>query len=285
MNKIGKPSGPEQPDVRTEYPDPQAAARAPGPGATDRPGFDLGGSVSDATAGTGLGAGDDASENPLDRGIPGHRTRTELGLPRFSGAVRERQGEAMPENFVEGTELEGREAFLAGENAALRDRLLRALAEVENTKHQAERTGSDARQYAVLEFARGMLGVADNLQRAIAAAEGQQRWATEDAPLIEGVRATERMLESTFERFGVQKLSPLGNPFDPNLHEAVMQVDDASSPPGTVAKVLEDGYTLHDRLVRPARVAIVGRYSNSSIAREAVAPGFVQHRGSPNHHR
>ena len=137
----------------------------------------------------------------------------------------------MLENFIDGTELETRESLLTAENATLRDRLLRALAEVENTRRQAERTASDARQYAVLELAREMLGVADNLQRAIAAAENQQHRLTEDAPLIQGVRATERMLESAFERFSIRKISALAAPFDPNLHEAVMEVDDASSPP------------------------------------------------------
>ena len=88
MNKIGKRVGAEQPNVLTEYPDPQAAARAPEAGAIDRPGFDLGGSVSDATAGTGLGMGENAAENRLDRGLLGHRARTKLSLPRFSGAVK-----------------------------------------------------------------------------------------------------------------------------------------------------------------------------------------------------
>ena len=190
----------------------------------------------------------------------------------------------MPESFVEGTDLKDSEAILTGENAALRDRLLRALAEVENTRRQAERTASDARQYAVLEFARGMLEVSDNLKRAIAAAEGEQHQAAEDAPLIQGVRATERMLESTFERFSIRKIPALAAPFDPNLHEAVMEVDDTSSRPGTVAKALEDGYTLHGRLIRPARVAIVRRRSNSSKARDAEAPGFTLQKDSPNYH-
>ena len=190
----------------------------------------------------------------------------------------------MQENFIDGPELEARETLLSTENAALRDRLLRALAEVENTRRQAERTASDARRYAVLELAREMLGVADNLQRAIAAAEGQQHRLAEDASLIEGVRAIERMLESTFERFSIRKISALAAQFDPNLHEAVMEVDDASSPPGTVAKVFEDGYTLHGRLIRPARVAIVRRRSNSSKVRDAEAPGFTLQKASPNYH-
>ena len=174
--------------------------------------------------------------------------------------------------------------MLTAENAALRDRLLRALADVENTKRQAERSASDARQYAVLEFAREMLGVADNLQRAIAAAESQLGRSAEDAPLIQGVLATERMLESTFERFGVRKITSIGTSFDPNIHEAIMEVDDASSAPGTVTKVFEDGYTLHNRLGRPARVAIVRRRSNSPKVRDTETLGFVPQSNPPNYH-
>jgi molecular chaperone GrpE len=146
---------------------------------------------------------------------------------------------------------------LAVENAALRDQLLRALADVENTRRQAERSKADSRKYSIAEFAREMLGVSDTLQRAIGAAESQDRPA--DAPLLEGVRATERMLAGVFERFGLRKIAPLGEPFDPNSHEAMMEVDDASRAPGTVATVLEDGYAIHDRLLRPARVAVVRR--------------------------
>jgi hypothetical protein len=75
----------------------------------------------------------------------------------------------------------------------------------------------------------------------------------------EGVRATERLLEHTFSRFGIQKIDALGKPFDPTLHEAMMEVDDPSQPPGTVVRVAEDGYKIHDRLVRPARVFVVKR--------------------------
>jgi molecular chaperone GrpE len=82
--------------------------------------------------------------------------------------------------------------------------------------------------------------------------------------LIEGVRATERMLEQLLERFGIRKIEALGQAFDPNRHEAVMQVDDAERPPGTVAQVIQDGYTIHDRLLRPARVIVSRRTGPSS---------------------
>ena len=106
------------------------------------------------------------------------------------------------------------------------------------------------RKYAIADFARELLAVADNLQRTIAAASRHSPETVEDQALIEGVRATERLLEHTFSRFGIQKIDALGKPFDPTLHEAMMEVDDPSQPPGTVIRVAEDGYKIHDRLLR-----------------------------------
>jgi molecular chaperone GrpE len=150
-------------------------------------------------------------------------------------------------------------ATLLAENQSLRDRLMRALADAENTRRRAERSLDEMRQYAVAGLAREMLGVADNLRRAIDAAERNPGKSTEDAPLLEGVRSTERVLMRALERFGVQKIEALDAPFDPAQHEAVMEVDDLQRAPGTVTEVIEDGYMLHDRLLRPARVAVVKR--------------------------
>jgi molecular chaperone GrpE len=148
-------------------------------------------------------------------------------------------------------------ATLIAENASLRDRLLRALADAENIRRRAERTAEEARQYAISDFARELLMVADNLERTIAAA-AERTETVEDDALIEGVRATKRLLEETLSHFGVRKIEALGQRFDPSLHEAVMEADDPSQPPGTV-RVLEDGYTIHDRLLRPARVVVARR--------------------------
>jgi molecular chaperone GrpE len=150
-------------------------------------------------------------------------------------------------------------ATLLAENESLRDRLRRALADAENTRRRAERSLDDMRQYSIANFAREMLGVADNLRRAIDAAERNPVKSVEDAAMLEGVRSTERMLMHALERFGVRKIEALGTPFDPALHEAVMEVDDPEREAGTVAEVLEDGYTIHDRLLRPARVVVVKR--------------------------
>jgi molecular chaperone GrpE len=143
---------------------------------------------------------------------------------------------------------------LLKENASLRDRLLRALADAENTRRQASRTAGDARRFAIADFARELLVVVDNLQRTIDAADGQAPLRRKNATLIEGVRSTLRFLLGTLERFGVRPIAALGERFDPNLHEAVMEVDDPA--PGTVAQVVEQGYTIHGRLLRPARVVV-----------------------------
>src|ERR1700730_8184856 len=159
-------------------------------------------------------------------------------------------------------------ATLIAENASLRDRLLRALADAENTRRRAERTEEEARQYAISDFARELLMVADNLKRTIAAA-AERSETVEDDRLIEGVRATERLLEQTLGRFGVRKIDALGKRFDPSLHEAVMEADDASQPPGTVVRVLEDGYTIQDRLLRPARVVVARRGLKKTAASQS----------------
>jgi molecular chaperone GrpE len=148
---------------------------------------------------------------------------------------------------------------LLKENASLRDRLLRALADAENTRRQASRTAGDTRRFAIADFARELLIVVDNLQHTIDAADSQAPLTTENAALIEGVRATLRVLLQTLERFGVRRIAALAKRFDPNLHDAVMEVDHPTRPAGTVTQVIEQGYPIHGRLLRPARVVVSKR--------------------------
>lgn len=150
-------------------------------------------------------------------------------------------------------------ATLLAENVSLRDRLLGALAEAEDIRRRADRAAADARKFAIAEFARELLIVADNLQRTIDAAEKRTRPTAKSAALVEGVRATLRVFMQTLEQFGIRRIKALGERFDPNLHEAVMAVDDPSQPAETVVRVVEDGYTIHDRLLRPARVVVSKR--------------------------
>ena len=163
---------------------------------------------------------------------------------------------------------------LAAENASLRDRLLRALADTENMRSRSERSVNEARQYAVSQFARELLDVVDNLRRAIAATENQAATGSADPSLLEGVQAIERMLSATLGRFGVRRIEAAGAPFDPGLHEAIMETEDPSHDPGAVAQVMEDGYTIHDRLLRPARVVVTRRSAENTApaASESARP-------------
>ena len=156
------------------------------------------------------------------------------------------------------------------------NRLLRALADAEKhaarsfawrrSRRHAAGEAEDARKFAIADFARELLLVVDNLERTIEAAEGQSSASAESAAFIEGVRATLRILLQTLERFGVRRIEALGQPFDPNLHEAIMEVEDPSQPTGTVVRVVEQGYTIHDRLLRPARVIVAKRRDGDKSA-------------------
>jgi len=143
---------------------------------------------------------------------------------------------------------------LAAENASLRERLLRALADAENARRQRDLRAEDAQRYAITNFARELLEVVDNLRRAIEASPAQDK--AERDGLVGGVVATDRLLAKILKRFGVEPINALNAPFDPAKHEAVMEVDVTGKPPRSVVEVLEDGYMLHDRLLRPARVAV-----------------------------
>jgi molecular chaperone GrpE len=154
---------------------------------------------------------------------------------------------------------------LQSENAGLKDRLLRTLAEMENLRRRTEREVADARAYGVTNFARDMLAVADNLRRALdslPAGFGDSADAAARS-LIEGVELTERDFLSRLARHGVKKIEPQGQRFDPHLHEALFEVPDESVPAGTVAQVVEGGYTIGERVLRPAKVGVAKGGSNN----------------------
>lgn len=146
-------------------------------------------------------------------------------------------------------------AALAAEVADLKDKLLRALAEIENVRRRAERDRRDAARYAIAGFAREMLRVADNLSRALESVSADDRSQNEALDtVVSGVEMIEREMLSAFEREGIRPIEALGQKFDHNVHEAMFELDDPSKPPGTVVHVLERGYMLNDRLLRPAKV-------------------------------
>ena len=147
---------------------------------------------------------------------------------------------------------------LGKENAELRDRVLRTLAEMENLRKRTEREVADARAYGISNFARDILTVADNMHRALAAHDAELRENANDSVkgLLDGVELTERALLSALEKHGVKRFEPAGQKFDPNRHQAMFEMEDASVPAGTVVQVMQAGYSIGERVLRPALVAV-----------------------------
>jgi molecular chaperone GrpE len=145
---------------------------------------------------------------------------------------------------------------LEAELAEQKDRLLRALAETENVRRRAQREREDASKYAVTAFAKDLLSAADNLRRALDSLPEAEVKDERTRSLLAGVAATERELLSVFERHGIRRIDPKGDPFDHNFHQAIFEAEREDQPSGTVVEVLQPGYVLHDRLLRPAMVGV-----------------------------
>jgi molecular chaperone GrpE len=149
-------------------------------------------------------------------------------------------------------------AALAREAAEYKDKLLRTLAEMENLRRRTEREIADTRLYGISAFARDILAVADNMERALGALDAELREKADAGTkaLLDGVELTERELLKVLEKHGVKKFEPLGEKFDPNLHQAMFELPDPSRPAGTVAQVVQPGYMIGERVLRPALVAV-----------------------------
>jgi len=146
---------------------------------------------------------------------------------------------------------------LNAENVELKDRVLRTLAEMENLRRRTEKEISDAKAYGVTKLAGDMIAFADNLRRAIESVPGDAREADGNLKtLVEGLELTERDFLSRLARHGVKKLEPQGQKFDPNMHEALFEIPDPSVPSGTVMQVVEAGYSIGERCLRPAKVGV-----------------------------
>ena len=173
------------------------------------------------------------------------------GAEEPAALVSEDDGDLMPSST------EQRLAEVEAETEALRDKWMRAVAEMENVRRRAAREKEDASRYATTSFARDMLAVADNLRRAIESVNADAR--RESAALeglLSGVEMTEKALLAVFERFGVTPIVAAGAPFNPHVHEAMFEVPDPTVPNGTVVQGWESGYMIHDRPLRPARVGV-----------------------------
>jgi molecular chaperone GrpE len=147
-------------------------------------------------------------------------------------------------------------AALETELAETKDRLLRALAETENVRRRGQREREEASKYAVAGFAKELLSVADNLRRALDSLPEAEARDERTRSLLAGVEATERELLRVFERHGIRRIDPKRERFDHNFHEAVFEAERPGNPAGTIIEVLQPGYVLHDRLLRPAMVGV-----------------------------
>ncbi|WP_377845703.1 nucleotide exchange factor GrpE [Bosea sp. UC22_33] len=167
-------------------------------------------------------------------------------------------------------------AKLQAERDDLKDKLLRTLAEMENLRRRTEREIADAKAYAVTSFARDMLGSSDNLRRAMESLPADTLKAADAAvkTLHEGVELTERELVKTLERHGVRRIDPQGEKFDPNLHQAMFEAPDTEIAKGLVSKVVQVGYKIGERVLRPA---LVGVSAGAPKAPDAPAGDPTQH--------
>ncbi|MGC1779031.1 MAG: nucleotide exchange factor GrpE [Xanthobacteraceae bacterium] len=147
---------------------------------------------------------------------------------------------------------------LEREHGEMKDRLLRTLAEMENLRKRTDREIADSRIYGVSGFARDILGIADNMRRALEAVAPELRASAESGvkALIEGVELTERELQKALEKNGVRQFTPQAEKFDPNRHQAMFEVTDATVPAGSVVQVVQPGYMIGERVLRPALVGV-----------------------------
>lgn len=160
------------------------------------------------------------------------------------------QNEKIEEKPAEAPAAEAEVASLREEVASLKDRMLRAAAEAENTRKRARRDVEEGAKYAVTAFAKDLVGVAENLQRAL------DNIPPEQAVLRQGVEMTQKELLAALERHGVRRIDPLGQKFDHNFHQAVAQIESPEHAAGTIVQVMQAGYVIHDRLLRPAMVGV-----------------------------
>ncbi len=164
----------------------------------------------------------------------------------------------LPEEAFEQQRIAKAMEMLIAENAEMKDRVLRTSADMENLRNRTARDVRDGKTYAVSNFARDMLAIADSLHTGLAHFTDEQR-KTADASvlsLIEGMELTERALMNTLERHGVKKLDPMGEKFDPNFHQAMFEIPNIELPNNTIMNVVQNGYVIGERLLRPAMVGV-----------------------------
>ncbi|KAE8726888.1 grpE protein-like protein [Hibiscus syriacus] len=213
------------------------------------------------------------SQNTVSQSEKGRRRATKRTA--FSDSDSESNGDASMADMVK--LVEEKEELLNAkqkEIEQMKDKVVRTLAEMENVIVRTRREAENSKKFAIQNFAKGLLDVADNLARASTHVKGSFSKIDESKDtagavpllktLLEGVEMTEKQLEEVFRKFGVEKFDPTNEPFDPHRHNAVFQVPDNSKPPGTVAHVLKAGYMLYDRVIRPAEVGVTQATDNDA---------------------
>jgi molecular chaperone GrpE len=160
------------------------------------------------------------------------------------------------DSLEEESSLENELGALEKQLAEMKDNWLRALAESENLRRRAHKEKEDALKYGAVNFGRDIVTVADNLHRALQSCPLTEELPANIKALISGVEMTAKELLSTFEKHGIRRLSPMGERFDPNFHQAIFEIETNEQPAGVVMQVLQDGYVMHDRLLRPAMVGV-----------------------------
>jgi len=165
-------------------------------------------------------------------------------------------GEEAPRHENPISALKAENDSLKQQVAELKDQVLRAMAEAENTRRRTQREKDEALRYAAVPLLKDLVRVTDNLARALSALPDEEQLDDKTKALRDGVAMTERELIAAFQRHGITKIDPLDQPMDPNRHEAMFEIPDEAREPGTVAQVLEPGWMLHERLIRPARVGV-----------------------------
>jgi molecular chaperone GrpE len=187
-------------------------------------------------------------------------TKEEEKFPAAAGEAANNNVDGLAEAPIEAEAVEpspeARVTELEAELAEYKDRLLRALAETENVRRRAQREREDASKYAIAGFAKDLLSAADNLRRALESLPESEAKDERTRSLLAGLAATERELLGVFERHGIKRIDPKGESFDHNFHQAIFEAERPDQPSGTVVEVLQPGYVLHDRLLRPAMVGV-----------------------------
>ncbi|HTY68163.1 MAG TPA: nucleotide exchange factor GrpE [Alphaproteobacteria bacterium] len=198
---------------------------------------------------------------------PDGRIEPTFGNSPGGGAANDERGPSEAD-ARQAPDLSARVGELEAEVRKLKDQALRAMAEAENTRRRAQREIEENNKYAVSNIARDVLPIADNLRRALDGISEEARKADERLDkFATGVELTEREFLATLERHHIKRIEALGKPFDHNLHQAVMQVEVPDKAAGTVVQVLQSGFTIHDRLLRPAMVAVAKGEATSAGAR------------------